>query len=70
MKGAVVFFPLHGTIRQSRASGINKTFKMFYRLNVCNDFAGPEDTQLFLNPALIPDEDKLWDFDLPTRLAL
>jgi hypothetical protein len=43
---------------------------MFYRLKVWNDFAITDDTQLLLNPALIPDEDKLWDFGMPTRLAL
>jgi porin len=46
------------------------TFEVFYRLRVWNDFAITKDTQLLLNPALNPDEDKIWGFDLRTRLAL
>jgi porin len=45
------------------------TLEVFYRLQVWNDFAITADKQFLLNPALNPDEDRIWVLGLRARLA-
>jgi porin len=45
------------------------TFETYYRLQVTKELAITPDVQLLIEPALNPEEDKLWVFGLRARLA-
>jgi porin len=46
------------------------TFEVFYRLQLTKQLAITPDIQYLVDPALNPDEDKLWVVGLRARLAL
>jgi porin len=46
------------------------TIETYYRLQVLKHLQITPDIQLLLNPALNPDEDRVWVFSIRARLAL